>query len=66
MPTCAECDTEPTPGVHVEALPARHTLLTAEGPAQMCSWCLVQLVLGTERYGSRVTLSVAPALIEVA
>lgn len=59
--TCTDCDTEPTPGVHLDPLPARHTLIDGDGTESLCTWCLVQLILRTEKYGSQVTLSIAPA-----
>lgn len=63
-PSCSECDTEPVPGVHVDPLPARHTHVDEDGASDLCTFCLVQLILATDRYGSRVTVSVAPALAE--
>lgn len=64
---CTSCDTQPEPGVYLEPREARHMVVIGDGedgPDATCTWCAVALLFGTETYGSRVTLTVTPALAE--
>lgn len=54
--TCDHCPPE-----HQPLSSARHTLLDGDSTAPMCSSCLIQLIIATDRYGSRVTVSITPA-----
>ncbi len=70
MPTTrlAECEHCPTPqaGAVLPPLPARHTLLTQDGPRSLYTPCCVALVLASDTHHCRLTLSVTPALTLVA
>lgn len=57
---CEHCDTEPH-GIPLPPLPARHTLLTADGPRNLCTACVVALALASDVHGCHLTLSVTPA-----
>lgn len=62
---CAHCDPAPH-GLPLPPHPARHTLLTAEGPVRLCTWCSVALVFAADGYGSTLTLTVTAAPSRVA
>lgn len=65
--SCTRHNLEPAPGFHLDPQPGRHTLITPDGDTEsMCSWCLIDLIFATEKWGSRVTMSIAPALADAA
>lgn len=68
---CTSCPTEPEPGVFLEPREARHTMIVGDGgdgPEPVCTFCATDLLFRIEnrgtRGGSRVTLTVTPALAE--